>query len=140
MVIKQNKDQELSNSHKMKNYEILKNLHRNKFNRVVELNNKKENITQKQAKAKANRDKLIEKKINIAKFSYTTHFKQPLFKVVETPVLNLQVDEVETKEKETKLKALMQKLQKADALRTEIEAKKINKAKELYTKYGPSEA
>ena len=39
-----------------------------------------------------------------------------------------------------KFEALKEKLTKAENLRKEIELKRINKAKELYTKYGPTEA
>ena len=81
LVMQQKRFEELANSHKLKNYEILKNLHRNRFNRLVELNKKKETIEQKQARAQANRDKITQKKVQSAKDSYTV-YKLPLIKVV----------------------------------------------------------
>lgn len=152
LLQKKAKDQEYANSHKLRNYVITTNLLKSKVTKRTELTKKKEALANKMAKAVENRKRILEAKIQKAKSSYAVaeiKEEEPVAVVEEKPqeekakVMDViqQLDQSDEDKSDIKerLQILRNKLTKAAERKQVIELKKINKAKEMATKFGPSE-
>lgn len=124
---------------RLRNYEILKNLNRKRFQSIQDKTLKAKSIEEKLARAEANRRLIIQKRVQKAKeLAELPKEERPIF-IVQTAVEPVYPPKYTQDQLQEMKESQARKMQRASEMRQKLLNMRISRAKDSYTRFGPSE-